>query len=218
MQPTSYPIAAWIEAHAPAGTAVAAGPIIPAEPFDDVEAAATARAGQIRRDEFHTGRRLARVALAQLGCPPSAIPVGDGRVPVWPEGFLGTISHSRKLCVAHVGSVRDLVGIGIDIEPDVPLVGGIATQICRPDEDPADVEGGALLRFVAKEAFYKAYFPAARSFLEFHDVRIDLDLANGVYVARIVGANKPEIMGKCHFEGRFTRLADHIVAALWIRA
>src|ERR1700730_5253469 len=90
ISPPLHPVAAWIVTQAPPGTAVAAGPILDAKTFDTIQAAATAYAAKPRRDEFHTGRALARAALAQLDCKPAAIPVGQDRAPVWPTGFIGT--------------------------------------------------------------------------------------------------------------------------------
>jgi 4'-phosphopantetheinyl transferase EntD len=207
-------IATWIAAHAPPGTAVAEGPIADGAPFDAAEAAAIAPAVERRRREFLTGRALARAALARLGCPPCSIPVGESRAPVWPDGFLGSISHSRSHCVAHVARSRDLLAVGIDIEAEAPLAPGLAALICRPDETgEAPGLDPVLARFAAKEAFYKAYFPVARRFLDFHDVRVDL--AEGRFVAELV-ADKPALGARRTFEGRIARLAGHTVAALWI--
>jgi 4'-phosphopantetheinyl transferase EntD len=152
----------------------------------------------------------------RLGCVSSTIAVGESGMPVWPPGFIGTISHSRALCVAHVGRARDLVGMGVDIEPDDPLPGDLVARICRPDENSGRADRTALLRFVAKEAFYKAYFPETRSFLDFHDVRVDLDLSHETFAVRIVAPNKPALAERRSFTGRFTRLAGHLVGVLWI--
>ncbi len=216
MQAPLHPISLWIDSCAPAGTAVATGPISRAEPFDATEAAATASAVRTRFDEFHTGRRLARSALVQLGCQPTTIPVGESRLPIWPRGFVGTISHSRKLCVAHVGRASELYSLGVDIEPDAPLAHGLETSICRPDEDPNELERFPLLRFVAKEAFYKAYFSATGAFLEFHDVRIEFDHARSAFMASLMASEKPALAGRRAFEGCFTQRSHHLVAALWI--
>ena len=198
-------------------TAVAAGPVEHVAPFDDTEAGAVARAVEKRRNEFHTGRRLARLALAKLGCAPAAIPADDNRVPIWPDGFVGTISHCRTLCIAQVGLQRTLAGIGIDVETDRQLSGDLAARICRPDENPGRCGDAALVHFVAKEAFYKAYYPQARVFLEFHDVRIEPDEAAGTFQASIIARDKPAIAGRRTFTGRFTRLDGYIVAAVWIK-
>ena len=216
MEALPHPISLWIDSYAPAGTAVAAGPISSAEPFDATEAAATASAVRARCDEFHTGRRLARSALLQLGCWPTTIPVGESRLPIWPQGFVGTISHSRNLCVAHVGRASELLSLGVDIEPEVPLAQGLETLICRPDEDPNEVERFPLLRFVAKEAFYKAYFSATRAFLEFHDVRVELDHARCTFLASLMTPEKPALAGRRAFQGHFAKTSNHLVAVLWI--
>ena len=216
MEVPPHPISLWITSRAPAGTAVATGPISSVQPFDAAEAVAVKMAVRERRDEFHTGRRLARSALVQLGCPPMTIPIGKSRVPVWPRGFVGTISHSRSLCVAHVGRASELLGLGIDIQPMAPLAHGLETLICRPDEDPNEVERFPLLRFVAKEAFYKAYFSATGSFLEFQDVRVDLDPTRCAFLASLMASDKPALAGRRNFEGCFTQCSDHLVAALWV--
>ena len=213
-------IAAWIAATAPEETAVAADRIGPSAAFDAAEQAVIARAVQRRREEFTTGRRLAREALARLGCVAAALPPDPDRVPRWPEGFVGTISHSGGLCVALVGRARKLVGIGIDIEETARMQPGLASMICRPDETDLDETGGALdptlLRFVAKEAFFKAYFPATRSFLDFQEVRVAVDPAGDRFEARLMEPSSPSLRGSRAFVGYFATFGSHIVAGVWI--
>jgi 4'-phosphopantetheinyl transferase EntD len=106
--------------------------------------------------------------------------------------------------------------MGIDMEPERRLPGDLVAQICGPDEIAVTDDETALLRFVAKEAFYKAYFPRTRSFLDFHDVHVDLDLSQGSFQAHVVTPGKPALANRRFFAGRLTRLTSHIVAALWI--
>jgi 4'-phosphopantetheinyl transferase EntD len=213
-------IAAWIAATAPEGTAVAADRIGPCAAFDAAEAAAIAQAVARRRDEFTTGRRLARAALARLGCVAAGLPPDRDRVPLWPEGFVGTISHSGGLCVALVGRARDLVGIGIDIEETARMRPEFASLICRPDEtglqEAGRVVDPVLLRFVAKEAFFQAYYPATRRFLDFHDVRVAVDPASDRFEARLMQPSSPSLRGSRAFAGRFAMLGSHLVAGVWI--
>lgn len=64
-----------------------------AESFDDPEDAVLfpdeealiARAVAKRRREFITTRHCARIALARLGVPPTAIGSGGNREPLWPH-------------------------------------------------------------------------------------------------------------------------------------
>lgn len=214
-------IAEWFDAYAPGGTAVAAGRIAPGYTFGPTEERAIAGAVSRRREEFITGRRLARAALERLGCEPREIPRDASFVPRWPEGFIGTISHGGCLCVAHVGRTRDFVGMGVDIEVALPLDPSLVRLICRPDEHvlddvhrPCDM---TIIRFAAKEAFFKSYFPAARTFLEFHDVYVDIDTDRGLFEAFLVAPDKPMLNGARAFTGRFERMGTYILAAAWIR-
>jgi 4'-phosphopantetheinyl transferase EntD len=213
-------IAAWIAAAAPEGTAGAVDRISPSAPFDAAEEAAIARAVPRRRAEFATGRRLAREALARLGCLAASLPPDSAGMPQWPTGFVGTISHSGQLCVAVVGRAHNLLGIGIDLEEIGPMQPGLASMICRPDENdmsgicgPVDL---TLLRFVAKEAFFKAYFPATRAFLDFQDVRVAIDGASGCFEAHLMEQSKPSLCGSRVFGGRFAMLIGYVVAGIWI--
>jgi 4'-phosphopantetheinyl transferase EntD len=213
-------IAAWIAAAAPEGTAVAVDRIAPSAPFDAAEEAAIARAVPRRRAEFVTGRRLAREALARLGCLAASLPPDSDRMPQWPMGFVGTISHSGQLCIALVGRAHNLLGIGIDVEEVGVMQPGLASMICRPDETDMNGICGAvdltLLRFVAKEAFFKAYFPATRAFLDFQDVRVAIDRASDCFEAHLMEPSRPSLCGSRVFSGRFVMLGGYIVAGIWI--
>ena len=212
----THPIAAWIDAIAPNETATAAGAVVDCNSTNSFEAAVVAQASDLRRREFHTGRRLARAALANLGCEPTAIIPDGNRVPGWPAGFIGSISHTRSLCVAHVGTSKELVGIGIDLELNRSCPPEIVFQISCPNEGKGAAPASHLPRFVAKEAFYKAYFPVTRAWLEFQDVFVEFDRRGDKFLASIVNITKPSIGGRRSFEGHFNVIDDHIVAIVWI--
>jgi 4'-phosphopantetheinyl transferase EntD len=205
----------------PAGLGFAAGLIADGcESGYPEESQAIAMAVPKRRREFLAGRHYARHALAQLGCPPCAILFDGKRLPLWPDGYIGSITHSDRVCAAIVGQVDAFRTLGIDLEPDTPLDRELLHLICRPDEvvhDQTAVERGLdvpKLIFVAKEAAFKAYFLETRTFLEFHDVAITIDVASGVFVAQLANNDKPPIAGRRHFEGRFARFDGHFFAAV----
>jgi 4'-phosphopantetheinyl transferase EntD len=187
---------------------------------EEIQAIATAVPK--RRREFLAGRRYARHALVQLGCPPCAIPFDGRRVPLWPKGYVGSIAHSDRVCVAIVGRVDAFRTLGIDLEPDTPLDRELLHLICRPDEvehNQTAAERGLdvpKLIFVAKEAVFKAYFPETRRFLEFHDVSITIGPASGVFVAQLANDDRPPLAGQRRFEGRFARFDGHFLAAITI--
>jgi 4'-phosphopantetheinyl transferase EntD len=65
----------------------------------------------------------------------------------------------------------------------LPRRAGVAIEAIG-EASPFDA---AKLRFVAKAAFYKAVFPSARLFIDFHEVTIDFSRAGGVFEARFLG-------------------------------
>ena len=192
------------------------------ELFED-EQAAIEQAMPKRAAEFRAGRILARQALGKLGCPPSPIPRGPDRRPLWPEGFLGSISHSDYLCAAAVAKTDQYLGLGLDLEPDIPLKPQLRRMICRPEEHedlerPLALAGGppldrGKLIFVAKEAFFKAYYPQARFFLDFRHARIDIDEKQTTFVLEIVEPEAPRLT-EHHAVGKWTWVAGHIAAAI----
>jgi 4'-phosphopantetheinyl transferase EntD len=215
-------IRTWLNTASPEGTAAASGPTGPAVAFDSREAEAIAGAVMSRRHEFLTGRALARAALGQLGCNAEVIPIGDQRMPVWPDRFVGSISHSAGLCAVQVGHRDKVRAIGIDIERDGAVTGEIYHRICGPGERdrlsshaPCDV---ATLAFSAKEAFFKAYYPEARTFLDFNDVTLDIDWPGERFIVTLLSSATPAVAGHRALHGRFAWIGTFVVTGVWLPA
>src|SRR5688572_22552902 len=66
------------------------------------ERAAVQNAVLSRRQQFAAGRSLARQAWQTLGQPPCALPSDVQRVPIWPPGIVGCITHTQIWCGAAV--------------------------------------------------------------------------------------------------------------------
>ena len=124
----------WLQSVLPRGAACAGGGLLSLSdaPLFPVEETSVAHAVPKRRTEFRTGRAYARAALAALGCAPAPIPVGESRQPLWPNGFLGSISHSG------------------------PWVGCAAVRCGRVGFDVEMGSGERIATFVAREAALKA--------------------------------------------------------------
>lgn len=212
-------LAAWLRGVAPAGTASAGSFIRTAAPaFDEWEAAPVSGAVPMRQAEYLTGRSLARAALASLGCPPSSIPADAERVPVWPMGYLGSISHADGLCIAHVGRTASLTGIGIDFERAgaVPAAIGSDLMSCPEalslEQEVDDAFDVPTLAFVIKEAFFKAVFPTDRVLFGFTDVVARVSRRTGRFDVRPAA---PHLRGMRPGTGRFSRVGTYIIAAAW---
>lgn len=143
------------------------------------ERSAIANAMPGRAAEFATGRHLARELLAWAGRAPSAIRVGDNRMPIWPAGIVGSISHAEGMCAVAV-SPSGLTAIGIDIDSDegLPLelwcLVGSAEEIREVQYHTGVGTAGqaAKVLFSLKEAIFKCWFPVGRQILEFSDVLV----------------------------------------------
>lgn len=153
------------------GAAPLAGPIPSLPPEED---AAVAGAVEKRRREFAIGRTLARGLLAELGAPVAALPRRPNRVPAWPDGVAGTITHTDDVALAAVA--RGAIGLGLDVEKADPLPESLSRLIVRPDEARAMTPELAKVVFSAKEAFYKAQYRHTETLLDFLDVSLHLDV------------------------------------------
>jgi 4'-phosphopantetheinyl transferase EntD len=154
-----------------------------------------------RRREFAIGRAAARAALAKLGLPAMAIGARRDRTPVWPPGFVGSITHCDGFCGAAVARSSDLAGIGFDAETAAPLPDGTGRIIYGEEEAAHFSTLPALtgldwgkLAFSAKEAFTKCFYPLTDKALNFRDVQVrfgtdgDFEITSGS-VGDFLGGN-----------------------------
>ncbi|MCS4511910.1 4'-phosphopantetheinyl transferase family protein [Xylophilus ampelinus] len=153
--------------------------------------ASVARSVRKRQAEFFFGRLVARAALCDCGAPIVDVPIGNAGEPVWPEHFVGSISHTNAVAVAVVGEQAYHVGLGIDIERVVSPESEIALRAIAINPDELDflrsVDGPLELRelvtlvFSAKESLYKGAFSTVQRFFDFHAARVSaIDVACGV--------------------------------------
>ncbi|HSN82068.1 MAG TPA: 4'-phosphopantetheinyl transferase superfamily protein [Polyangiales bacterium] len=145
------------------------------------EEEAIAGAAQTRVEQFTAGRVCSRIALGRLGLTKSTpILRGEDRAPVWPPGFVGSISHTDAWCAAAVARSTEVRSIGIDLEPATPLKQSLWRRVCTQSErerlatlpDPGLT--GKIL-FSSKEAVYKCQYLLTSTFLGFHAVEIEMD-------------------------------------------
>ncbi|WP_316227943.1 4'-phosphopantetheinyl transferase [Bradyrhizobium sp. SZCCHNR3015] len=158
------------------------GQPVPAPLFNEEKEAAVGM-GEQRRSEFALGRQCARMALAALGVPPISLPRGLRGAPVWPAGYIGSISHCDDFYCAVAGKTSDVIGLGIDVERIQPIEPELTDLICVRDETRrlsalTKVPGvdWANIFFSAKEAVYKCLFPLHGTFLEFGDISLALSV------------------------------------------
>ena len=176
-----------------------------------------ARAVESRQREFATGRVLARRLLRRSGRPDGPLLRDEDRVPIWPEGIVGSVTHCAGLCLVAIAPSRAQRGIGLDVEPDEAVKEGVARVVCRGEEHDwvnaaADIDAQrrrVKLIFSIKEATYKAFYPELRTFWSFQDVGVRVDLEAGRFVAEL--PDGPDVRT---VEGRVARRGGYIISSV----
>ncbi|MFG6177246.1 4'-phosphopantetheinyl transferase [Halomonas sp. THAF12] len=128
-----------------------------------------------RRMEFAAGRSAGHAVLESLGYPATSIPTGRDRAPIWPSDVVGSVSHSKDVCVAVAALSCNVRAIGIDVENLMSLDDGLPADIASPMElacmnAPAGM--ASLCAFSMKEAAYKAQYPISRTPLDFYALEV----------------------------------------------
>jgi 4'-phosphopantetheinyl transferase EntD len=189
------------------------------EPLHPSEEPFVERAVPKRGREFRAGRACARKGLSALGITDFALCPAPDRSPCWPADVLGSITHRAGLCAAAVCRRSRIVGLGIDVERNVALDPGVIRLVCTEGER-AELDGlgsatqWATLVFSAKESIYKSYYPATRTFLDFHDVEVVLFPDCGEFVGHLVTVKAASLEGRREFHGRYACTEEHVFTAV----
>ena len=184
-------------------------------PLHPGEEALVAKAGEKRRRDFALGRACARAALAQAGLfQAGGVMIArdeDGK-PVWPEGFVGSITHTQGYAAALAARAADFAAVGVDAE----RVGGVTPELMPRLFDAAERDwlesldavrrpAMAAVLFSAKEACFKA--SAAGKVLAFQGIHIEVQ-------ADALVARQP---GLADLQGRFAERDGLVLTAFWRR-
>lgn len=132
-----------------------------------------------RAREFAAGRLCARRVLEQFDHSGWDLLVNEDRTPRWPQGIVGSISHTAGFCGAVAGEQPLFEAIGFDVEIASRVSSDLYGQFCTVEEltqlsvlprHLADLR--ATLLFSAKEAFYKCQYPVTGQWLDFVDIAV----------------------------------------------
>ncbi|MCE4539412.1 4'-phosphopantetheinyl transferase superfamily protein [Pelomonas sp. P7] len=148
-----------------------------------------------RQAEFFFGRLAAKRALENLGSEQLDVSIGSHRQPLWPDDFVGSITHSAGHAAALVLRKGRWNAVGIDIEnvSETSLQGLIDVVVDHLELSYLQTIRAALpistlvlLVFSAKEAFFKAAFSSVGRYFDFSSVRVTgIDFAGGQLILQL---------------------------------
>lgn len=143
---------------------------------------AIAASVQKRQAEYFHGRLAARQALLALEIGATNIPSGPAREPLWPDGVVGSITHTRRFAAAVALRRQGPAGVGIDIEDivDDDMREAIAaTALSQPEraylgsiEHLLALNTLITIVFSAKESLYKGAYSNIGHFFDFSAAQV----------------------------------------------
>jgi 4'-phosphopantetheinyl transferase EntD len=135
-----------------------------------------------RKRDFTAGRLCARRAMQLLGVPSVPLLVTPQRMPLWPDGVVGCISHTDGFCGAVAAHSQQFLSLGLDCERTLAVTRDLWRAITTQQEliqllsmPPERAAIHATIAFVAKEAFFKCQYPLTAQWLDFADVSVQLE-------------------------------------------
>jgi len=176
-----------------------------------------------RKAAYLAGRYCARQALAPFELADFVVLNAPDRSPIWPNGLLGSISHSDNHAIAVVSDDKYFVGVGTDIEP---VVGDDAMREIMPrilnSDELGLMEFNHLtdrhlftILFSLKESFFKAAYRLVQGFFGFEAISVlALDRDSEVITFRLNQTLHKRLRQGAELKGRFRVISDSMVATL----
>lgn len=179
-----------------------------------------------RRAEFAAGRLCAARAIRLLDeSRAETVGVNGDRSPRWPEGVVGSITHTDGFVAAAVARSGVVRGLGIDSEKIHDGEALAAVKSLAPTNREKNLISrlgltepeAYFLLFSAKESIYKCLNPIVRIPFDFPDVSLyEIDRERGSYRYRLntdLGAGFPAgfaSSGRFEFSGPFVHTATEL--------
>ncbi len=149
-----------------------------------------------RRWDFTAGRKCARLAMETLGVKATPVLTGERGEPLWPNGLVGSITHTKNYAAAAIAPASKILCLGLDAEPDKPLSSKVLSRISNAEEfnwvqrarGKEILHPGTLL-FSAKEASYKAWNSVTKEWLGFSDAHVNFHIEKQTFTVLVKKAS-----------------------------
>ncbi len=138
------------------------------------------RGADRRKRESEAARALAKGMLGRRGVTVAEIPKHAEGFPIWPAGWVGSLSHSSGWCAAALAPAAVARSVGVDVENPIRMKAPMWAHILTAEErrgldalGPEDAAVRATAVFGAKEALFKALSPLGQTVPGFLQVEIE---------------------------------------------
>jgi 4'-phosphopantetheinyl transferase EntD len=138
------------------------------------------RGADRRKRESEAVRALAKAMLERRGVPVAEIPKHAEGFPIWPAGWVGSLSHSSGWCAAALAQTSVTRGVGVDVENPTRMKPAMWAHILTANErrgmEALGAEAAAVQAtagFSVKEALFKALSPLGGIVPGFLEVEIE---------------------------------------------
>ena len=178
-----------------------------------------------RQRHYRAGRYCAQLALEQLGIPKAVLGLTEHGAPAWPEGTIGSITHTMGLVSAAAAARKRCLGLGLDVESIASLdkAHALAARAATSSEvfavmDSAktDYATAVTLIVAAKHSLYKCLHPqiGGRSFSYLDASVDDAQLPAGRFRARLKVTLSPSWTSGTMVTGQVEVSGDFVYAGI----
>jgi enterobactin synthetase component D len=175
-----------------------------------------------RQALYLAGRWCARKALQEAGLfEPPMIGTGPVGEPLWPRGWLGSITHSQTHVSAAVFQPGNYSGLGLDNEiiMSEKTLAAVKSRISTEAEQkqkPTEMSERLYysLLFSAKESLYKALYPTVQRFFDFQAAQWR-DLGSGQCELQLTQTLHPELQQGLCLPGLYQQIGDQVFTAVF---
>lgn len=184
-----------------------------------------------RQREYKAGRWCANQALRALSHHVVAIGIGQtDHGPCWPDGIVGSLTHTRTFAMAAVARADTFYGIGIDAEEILSKERAtkIQKKILTNQESKhfhdwcelGSIQPNILLTliFSAKESLFKCLNPLVKKFFGFQCALITkIDFVQTQFEIQLTQEVSPNFPAGYKLEGKYILQNDLIITAIELR-
>lgn len=172
-----------------------------------------------RRSEYLAGRIAAQSLLKENNISNNLAHCKD-RIPIWPEGWVGSISHTEQHAISVIAPEKSALYIGIDIEKLKPrLFKDVEHLFTTKDERKflekcdLDYDFALFVTFSAKESLYKAIYHKAKKPLDFESMIIkSIDINSQSFI--MFHINHDISCGQ-YYSGKFYIYKENIITIIY---